>query len=165
MEFKQDEESCTCIIYRKDRSHPISVTEYMSECKRGAGPWLSHPKRLLRHKAMIQCSRLAFGYTGIFDQDEAERIIDMGTAERAPVSAAAVERNQADGFDAFEAEHLPAMREAAMKGIDALTAAFGTLPKGAHKTAFWTKNGPELKKAAAESVTVIDNETGEVVNG
>lgn len=85
LEFKQDDESCTCIIYRKDRSHPISVTEYMSECKRGAGPWVSHPKRMLRHKALIQCARLAFGYTGIFDQDEAERIaeVDMGTVDRA----------------------------------------------------------------------------------
>lgn len=77
MDFKQDDESCTCIIYRKDRSHPISATEFMSECKRGTGPWQSHPKRMLRHKAMIQCARLAFGYVGIFDQDEAERIVDV----------------------------------------------------------------------------------------
>lgn len=80
MDFEQDDESCTCRIYRKGRSHPIQVTEYMSECKRGAGPWLSHPKRMLRHKAMIQCARLAFGFGGIYDQDEAERIaeVDMG---------------------------------------------------------------------------------------
>lgn len=84
LEFNQDDESCTCIIHRKDRGHPISVTEYMSECKRGAGPWLSHPKRMLRHKALIQCARLAFGYTGIFDEDEAQRITerDMGTINR-----------------------------------------------------------------------------------
>lgn len=88
MDFTQDDESCTCIIYRKDRSHPIKVTEWMSECKRSLGPWLSHPKRMLRHKAMIQCARLAFGFGGIYDQDEAERIVeapaqrvvkDMGT--------------------------------------------------------------------------------------
>lgn len=84
MEFKLDDESCTCIIYRKDRSHPTSVTEYMSECKRGAGPWMTHPKRMLRHKSMIQCARLAFGFVGIFDKDEAERIteIDMGHIDR-----------------------------------------------------------------------------------
>lgn len=77
MDFEQDAESCTCIIYRKDRSHPIKVTEWMEECARkGVGPWQSHPKRMLRHKAMIQCARLAFGYTGIYDQDEAERISD-----------------------------------------------------------------------------------------
>jgi phage recombination protein Bet len=77
MDFKSDDESCTCTIYRKDRNHPIQVTEYMSECKRAAGPWQSHPKRMLRHKAMIQCARLAFGYVGIYDQDEAERIAEI----------------------------------------------------------------------------------------
>ncbi len=87
IEFEQDAESCTCIIYRKDRNRPIKVTEYMEECKRGTGPWVSHPRRMLRHKAMIQGARLAFGYGGIYDQDEAERIVEaspvkhMGTAE------------------------------------------------------------------------------------
>lgn len=80
MDFEQDEEKCTCILYRKDRGHPIRVTEYLSECKRPVKPWQSHPKRMLRHKSLIQCARLAFGYVGIYDQDEAERIAD---AERA----------------------------------------------------------------------------------
>lgn len=76
MDFSQDDESCTCTIYRKDRSHPIKVTEWLAECRRpNVGPWQSHPKRMLRHKAMIQCARLAFGYVGIYDQDEAERIV------------------------------------------------------------------------------------------
>lgn len=76
MEFKSDAESCTCVMYRKDRKHPVQVTEYMDECKRGTQPWQSHPRRMLRHKALIQCARLAFGYTGIYDQDEAERIVE-----------------------------------------------------------------------------------------
>lgn len=76
IEFDLDDEKCTCRIYRKDRSKPISVTEYMSECFRDMGPWKTHPKRMLRHKAMIQCARLAFGFTGIYDQDEAERIME-----------------------------------------------------------------------------------------
>jgi hypothetical protein len=32
---------------------------------------------MLRHKAMIQCARLAFGFGGIYDQDEAERIAEI----------------------------------------------------------------------------------------
>lgn len=66
MDFEQDNESCTCRIYRKDRNHPICVTEWMDECRREpfktregreiTGPWQSHPKRMLRHKAMIQCA-------------------------------------------------------------------------------------------------------------
>jgi hypothetical protein len=31
---------------------------------------------MLRHKAMIQCARIAFGYGGIYDHDEAERIME-----------------------------------------------------------------------------------------
>lgn len=75
MDFEQDAESCTCKMYRKDRGHPIAITEYRAECSRDMGPWKSHPKRMLRHKAMIQCARLSFGYVGIYDADEAERII------------------------------------------------------------------------------------------
>lgn len=85
IEFEQDERSCTCIIFRKDRNRPIKVTEWMAECKRGTGPWQSHPKRMLRHKAMIQCARLAFGYGGIYDQDEAERIVEGQPQQRQPV--------------------------------------------------------------------------------
>lgn len=75
MDFDHDAESCTCRMYRKDRSHPIEVTEYLDECKRNTGPWNSHPRRMLRHKAMIQCARVAFSFSGIYDEDEAERIV------------------------------------------------------------------------------------------
>lgn len=78
MDFTSNDDSCTCIIYRKDRGHPTSATEFMDECKRDNSPaWKSHPRRMLRHKAMIQAARLAFGFTGIYDQDEAERLIEV----------------------------------------------------------------------------------------
>jgi phage recombination protein Bet len=65
-----------CTIYRKDRTRPITCVEYMAECKRTTDPWTQWPKRMLRHKALIQCARYAFGLAGIFDPDEADRIID-----------------------------------------------------------------------------------------
>ena len=84
MDFEQDADSCTCIIYRKDRAHPTKITEWMAECKRpGVKPWESHPYRMLRHKAMIQCARIAFGFGGIYDVDEAERIIENGGGMKA----------------------------------------------------------------------------------
>jgi len=84
---KEVPEWIECIIYRKDRNRPIRVTEYMSECKRpNVGPWQSHPRRMLRHKAMIQCARLAFGFSGIYDEDEAQRIV---TADVQPARAKA----------------------------------------------------------------------------
>lgn len=75
-DYDAQENSCTCVIYRKDRQHPIEVTEYLSECKRETQPWKSHPRRMLRHKALVQAARLAFGFAGVYDPDEAERIIE-----------------------------------------------------------------------------------------
>jgi len=70
-----------CLIYRKDRSRPIKVREFFSEVVRStsyASPWDSHPNRMHRHKTEIQCARIAFGFAGIYDQDEAERILESG---------------------------------------------------------------------------------------
>lgn len=78
-------ESVTCKIYRKDRAHPVEVTEYMRECKRGTEPWKQWPARMLRHKATIQAARYAFGFSGIMEPDEAERMADA-QAHSAPVT-------------------------------------------------------------------------------
>lgn len=65
--------SCTCRLYRKDRSHPTTITEYFSECVRDTDPWkMKH--RMLRHKSLIQAARYAFGFSGIYDEDEGEKI-------------------------------------------------------------------------------------------
>lgn len=135
MEFAQDDEQCTCTIYRKDRQRPVAVTEYMSECRRDTTPWKSHPKRMLRHKAMIQCARMAFGYTGIYDHDEAERIVDMGSAQE--VRRSAVETAQAARPTAERTErHTVLIAElefiAKEGGQDALAKAWGggALPNG-----------------------------------
>lgn len=65
--------SITCKMHRKDRAHAITATEYLAECKRGTDPWRQWPRRMLRHKAMIQAARYAFSFAGIIDPDEAER--------------------------------------------------------------------------------------------
>jgi phage recombination protein Bet len=78
---------CEAVIYRKDRHQPIVIREYLDEVYRPpfegtgrngayvkAGPWQSHTKRFLRHKTLIQAARVAFGFAGIYDEDEAERI-------------------------------------------------------------------------------------------
>ena len=82
-----------CAIFRKDRSRPIRVREFLDEVYRAPyqgngqhgpyiinGPWQTHTKRQLRHKGLIQCSRIALGFSGIYDQDEAERIREMEQA-------------------------------------------------------------------------------------
>lgn len=64
----------TCRMFRKDRTHPVSVTEYMSECNRATDTWKKWPARMLRHKAAIQAARYAFSFSGIIDEDEAARM-------------------------------------------------------------------------------------------
>jgi len=107
--FDTSLQAMTCTIYRKDRTHPTEVAEYMSECKRATVPWGQTPLRMLRHKALIQCARLAFGFAGIHDEDEARRIRDMGTAERVDVSEFA-EVGPSDAARAKVREHLARTR-------------------------------------------------------
>lgn len=90
IEFKYSEETTEhkgktahvwieCIITRKDRAKPIVVREYFEEVVRSVNfptPWDSHPKRMHRHKTEIQCARIAFGFAGIYDEDEAARIVE-----------------------------------------------------------------------------------------
>jgi hypothetical protein len=64
-----------CTIFRKDRKVATSIREYMYEAHTGNGAWLTHPRRMLRHKAMVQCARICFGLAGIYEPDEAQRII------------------------------------------------------------------------------------------
>lgn len=63
--------SVTCKIYRNDRSQPVVVTEWLEECLQSTEPWKKKPRRMLRHKATIQCARYAFGLGGIMEEDEA----------------------------------------------------------------------------------------------
>lgn len=67
-----DIEAIEAVIYRKDRSHPIRVTEYLDECRRDTDPWKKSPKRFLRHRALMQCGRVAFGFSGISSDDDYE---------------------------------------------------------------------------------------------
>lgn len=85
MEISDGTDACTVTIHRKDRAHATQITEYLEEVRRKTAPWDSHPKRMLRHKAIIQCARAAFGYGGIKDPDEAERIVEADGA-RAPIA-------------------------------------------------------------------------------
>lgn len=84
IEFEEGDDHCTAIVFRKDRGHPTKVTEWLSECRGTTEPWTRWPKRMLRHKALIQCARVAFGFAGIYDEDEGERIAIAQAAEAAP---------------------------------------------------------------------------------
>ena len=100
----------TARIHRRDRGHPIVVTEYMVECRRNTEPWKQWPTRMLRHKALIQAARYAFGYSNIFDLDEAERmgadVSGMRAVSPPPAPPAPRSRISDDPFDAETGEIL-----------------------------------------------------------
>ena len=48
-----------CSIYRKDREVPTTVREYLIEVKGENEIWGKMPRRMLRHRALQQCVRLA----------------------------------------------------------------------------------------------------------
>jgi phage recombination protein Bet len=84
---KECPEWCEVIIHRKDRAQPTVVREYLDEVFRDlnyTNPWQTHTKRFLRHKALIQGARIAFGFGGIYDEDEAHRIIEMDVTPATP---------------------------------------------------------------------------------
>lgn len=123
---------CEARIYRKDRTRPTVVREYLDEVYQPpragfSGPWQSHTKRFLRHKTLIQCARVAFGFAGIYDEDEAHRII-QGEATRvhavdrpdvATLEARLIERGASS--DPAEAATTTDWHEAAQSLHDALT--------------------------------------------
>ena len=148
IQFSQDDESATCTIYRKDRSHPTVVTEYLAECKMNTDPWKKYPKRMLRHKALIQCARVAFGYSGIYDEDEAKRIdggITTVVSDAEPVN---------DGYSEFYNAEYPRLLEAANKGTSELIEAqklLNTLDNKDHAKRLWAAVSPELKQVAQKA--------------
>jgi hypothetical protein len=48
-----------CSIYRKDREVPTTVREYLTEVRGENAIWQKMPRRMLRHRALQQCVRLA----------------------------------------------------------------------------------------------------------
>jgi hypothetical protein len=62
-----------CSMHRKDRRVATTVREYMCENRADQSAWLTHPRRMLRHKAMVQCARLSFSLPtlqSIVDHDD-----------------------------------------------------------------------------------------------
>ena len=54
------------------------------------------------------------------------------------------------GFDKYESEMLPKLKDAALNGLGQLQDVFKGLPASEHKKALWAKHGDSLKKAAEQ---------------
>lgn len=133
----------------------------------GKDNWRNYPRAMLRARCIAEGIRAVYpaALGGMLVSEEAQDLNGFDAPQstqsaKNPLQAAA--QNAPDGFADYEAQHLDAMRDAAMNGSDALAAAFQALPKGPHKAAFWQAHQGELKAAAA-AASVVDAETGEVV--
>jgi len=129
----QDEDAKPCpewievIVHRKDRSHPTHIREYLDECYRPLGTypdgnkhkdghWQTHTKRALRHKALIQGYRTAFGFHGIYDPDEAEGFIDIEGRTMTPTPSEPKRVNPSLASDLTRSTEKAVSAEAAEEG-------------------------------------------------
>ena len=125
MEFRYSEETVAIgaikdvprwievVIHKKSCTRPTVVREYLDECFRPTEPWRTHPRRMLRHKAVCQGARMAFGFSGIYSEaDEAEAV-----AVQASVQEDTVHRRQEQDVNAvIDAVVHEAPAETAKKG-------------------------------------------------
>lgn len=90
---KETLEWMECTIYRHDRILPIVVKEYLDEVKTDHPSWQQMPRRMLRHRVIQQCARLAFGigqkdtlsHNSMLRQSEvASEIIDHPSSNKKP---------------------------------------------------------------------------------
>lgn len=72
--------------------YTVEVTEYLDECRMDTEPWRKWPRRMLRNKVYNQTARVAFGLSGLYDEDEAERI---RVAEEAAIDVTPIKAPQA----------------------------------------------------------------------
>lgn len=57
-------------VYRKDMTHPFSITVSLKEYDTGKSLWREKPRTMIQKVAESQCLRRAFSISGLYDQDE-----------------------------------------------------------------------------------------------
>ena len=78
---------CECTVFlRSTPEHPVTIREYLSECKQPGPVWSQRPRRMLRHRATIQAIRYALGIAGVMDSDEAGEMAMPGSMQMRTVS-------------------------------------------------------------------------------
>lgn len=119
-EFGSDEQGryCRTLLHRKDWGKPVVHVEYLNEAKRPTDPWKNQPNRMLGHRSYIQAVRKAFGFAGVMDEDDYERMVEWQgrtvTVEASPGASpkpAARPRTLAEATVVLKAQTQPAAQE------------------------------------------------------
>jgi len=71
-----DDLTATCVVYRKDMTHPISVTVKMKEYDSKMSVWKSKPRTMLQKVAESQALRRAFNVAGVYSPEEFDQVKD-----------------------------------------------------------------------------------------
>lgn len=158
VEFDYDPEFVTCRMYRKDRTRPTEITEYLVECKRGTDPWRNMPRRMMRNKAFIQCARVAFGFAFFDDEEGAQAAgvtLDAETGEILPPAPAPGPKRRSEAKPAAE-DATPAATPSApaQKGGTAATSAPAPAGSISGNQVAYLRN--KLKAAGVEEQTILD---------
>lgn len=109
--------------------------------------WKHYPRAMLRARVIAEGVRAAYP-AAIGGMLVTEELQDLPPA-REMGRAVVVDPPTDDEYQAFEAQHLTSLREAAMAGMNALQAAFAAVPQSPHKAALWKAHSASLKSAAA----------------
>jgi hypothetical protein len=111
--------SMQCTIYRSDRTTPIRVREYLDEVKSDHPLWKSMPRRMLRHRALQQCARLAFGIsTPEFLTTECVPSNQMNHPSKVPSSGpktSGLDINQPEGWNSISNQAIKVTRTEQLK--------------------------------------------------
>ena len=128
------EMGCTCKVYRKDRTMPVTSTVWMSEYSTGRSLWASKPRMMLEKVAIATAFRRAFP-------------CDFGgmpyTTDELPEHMTGADKLEQQGFTEVPQDaqtQAPAKPKAAKKEIDEDTKQFMDGMKG-----LWTQ-APEIYK-------------------
>ena len=124
-------EFCRVSIHRKSLTRPVVISEYATEVFQPTEVWKKYPRRMMRYKAIIQCARIAFSISGIYDREEAENIV-AGAGEDVidvPVSGSASDSSVSSASSGSLSKATPARRSIAYKSKADIDAALESAVK------------------------------------
>lgn len=104
-----------CIVFRKDRAHPIVITTFFDEAYTGSEPWATMPMHMLQNRAFVNAVRKAFNVSAYADDDKFFNFDDAPEPMPEPLQASA-EEIPADAIPEPTPEPLPAPEPASILG-------------------------------------------------
>lgn len=92
-----------CIVYRKDRTHPIVITTFFDEAYTGSEPWATMPMQMLQNRAFVNSVRKAFNVSAYSEDDRFINFENVpAPSSTEPMTANAVEIAETESAEPVE---------------------------------------------------------------